>query len=199
MADRAKLLSVLEEVREKVNDLGADFLTSSWPGPVEATAELTSLIDALRAATMPEAGRLKIVFAPTGPLQEVAERSGWGTQFLNLANRLDSAMSEQDAVCACNQPVCDSLRALRYLGTDSQHLDSRLLRCDRCGQIWLESTYEIEGVSKSGRWFRGALSPALVESVTAADASRVLSVLPSYFVGGSHFGEAGMFSGRLPL
>jgi hypothetical protein len=33
-----------------------------------------------------------IVFAPTGPMQEVSLSRGWGQEFLTLAERFDAAM-----------------------------------------------------------------------------------------------------------
>jgi hypothetical protein len=36
---------------------------------------------------------LSWVFAPTGPLQEVSLRSGWGAEFLAFAARFDAAMT----------------------------------------------------------------------------------------------------------
>jgi hypothetical protein len=35
---------------------------------------------------------LRVLFAPTGPIQEVSVSSGWGDAFLELADRFDDAM-----------------------------------------------------------------------------------------------------------
>jgi hypothetical protein len=35
---------------------------------------------------------LIVLFAPTGPIQEVSISSGWGNEFLDLAERFDRAV-----------------------------------------------------------------------------------------------------------
>jgi hypothetical protein len=37
---------------------------------------------------------LSILFAPTGPIQEVSLSSGWGGEFLKLASTFDAALDE---------------------------------------------------------------------------------------------------------
>jgi hypothetical protein len=37
---------------------------------------------------------LSVLFAPTGPVQEVSVSSGWGDEFLILANEFDAALAE---------------------------------------------------------------------------------------------------------
>jgi hypothetical protein len=36
---------------------------------------------------------MEVLFAPTGPIQEVSISSGWGEAFLSLAERFDAAMA----------------------------------------------------------------------------------------------------------
>jgi ferredoxin len=40
---------------------------------------------------LPPRGDLSVLFAPTGPIQEVGVSSGWGEAFLELAERFDRA------------------------------------------------------------------------------------------------------------
>ncbi|HEX8181606.1 MAG TPA: hypothetical protein VF525_18845 [Pyrinomonadaceae bacterium] len=39
---------------------------------------------------------MEVLFAPTGPMQEVSLSSGWGEEFLALAERFDEAMATAD-------------------------------------------------------------------------------------------------------
>lgn len=84
------MLTVLAEVRDLLARPDADFSWSSFLDAESALAELDAIADALRAGGPPPA-MLGVLFAPTGPLQEVAISSGWGDHFLILANRFDAA------------------------------------------------------------------------------------------------------------
>ena len=82
----------MEEVRIRLTDPAADFTWSSWAGSEHAIREIDSLLVELRAGRVPTP-MLRVLFAPTGPIQEAAISSGWGDAFLALANRFDSAIS----------------------------------------------------------------------------------------------------------
>lgn len=82
------LRAVLRDVRERLQRPGNDFTFSSWQGQADAVAELDRRIAELGAGQHPD---VSVLFAPTGPLQEVAIHSGWGDEFLELANRFDAA------------------------------------------------------------------------------------------------------------
>jgi hypothetical protein len=45
----------------------------------------------LESGKLPPRGDLSVLFAPTGPIQEVSVSSGWGEAFLELAERFDRA------------------------------------------------------------------------------------------------------------
>ena len=70
---------------------GNDFSWSSWDGPEAAIGEVSKLLRQARAGK-PDWRRLSVLFAPTGPLQEVSLSSGWGDPFLNAAERYDHAL-----------------------------------------------------------------------------------------------------------
>ena len=40
---------------------------------------------------------LSVLFAPTGPMQKVCTSSGWGNDFLALADRFDAAMGKLES------------------------------------------------------------------------------------------------------
>jgi len=154
------LIALLEAAVELVSLPGNDFAWSSWADAEGARAEVEGLIAALRRGARPPCASL---FAPTGPLQEVAVGSGWGDAFLGLAQRFDQVEAllgrppEADGVeprerafgCPiCWPPSAESAwvargaleRRVRLI--DESHLDVSLLRCPACGQdflsVWTE-------------------------------------------------------------
>lgn len=86
MEDLRKLVGILEEARALIARDGNDFLWSSWIDQDHALAEIDSIIAELKDGSVPEIG---VLFAPTGPIQEVSLSSGWGNEFLELAERFD--------------------------------------------------------------------------------------------------------------
>jgi len=81
-----KLIDVLKEARALLALEGNDFLWSSWRDQNQAIAEIDSIITALENGSIPEIG---VLFAPTGPIQEASLSSGWGNEFIELAERFD--------------------------------------------------------------------------------------------------------------
>lgn len=93
MPDVGKLISVFEEARGLVAGPGNDFAWSSWVNQDAALGELEGILAALRAGAAPGELGVEVLFAPTGPLQELSLSSGWGGEFLALAERFDEAMA----------------------------------------------------------------------------------------------------------
>ena len=81
-----ELITVLKQARTLLALESNDFSWSSWRDQDQAIAEIDSIIAALENGSIPEIGAL---FAPTGPIQEVSLSSGWGNEFLELAERFD--------------------------------------------------------------------------------------------------------------
>jgi hypothetical protein len=69
-----------------------DFTWSSWKNAEAALREIDAVIARVSRGEMPDQRQLAVLFAPTGPIQEVSVSSGWGEMFLELAARLDAAM-----------------------------------------------------------------------------------------------------------
>ena len=89
--DTTALLAVLDDVRALLALPDNDYSWSSFGDADAALAEL----DELRAgvvAGVPDVLTLRVLFAPTGPIQEVSLSSGWADQFLALAHRFDAAV-----------------------------------------------------------------------------------------------------------
>lgn len=199
MPSRKRLIAVFEEARRFLAAPGNDFAWSWWANGKEAVKEIDGWLDQLRAGTPPESLGMGTLFAPTGPLQEVSLSSGWGDDFLLLADRFDEAMASEDRAvetASPDSPVdCDCLRIplgasgdAEHLGQDSRFAEVSVLTCPSCGRRWLRYFYEVEAFTGSGRWYLGVISPESLSTLTVEAARSVLESLDGYFYGGSYFG-----------
>ena len=91
-----ELLAILDEALGLVSLPGNDFLYSHWVDTHGAATELREYIAEIKQGDYTHLPELKIIFAPTGSLQEVSLRSNWGEAFLNLAKRFDSLLHSLD-------------------------------------------------------------------------------------------------------
>jgi len=91
-ATHPELVQVLGEARELLTRPDNGFAWSSWEGAADALREIDGLISRIASGDMPRRLALEVLFAPTGPIQEVSVSSGWGEEFLRLADRFDAAM-----------------------------------------------------------------------------------------------------------
>ena len=83
-----KLISVIKETRKYLTREGNNFSWSSWNDREAALSEIDSILARLENGSVPDIG---VLFAPTGPIQEVSLSSGWSLDFLKLAERFDEA------------------------------------------------------------------------------------------------------------
>lgn len=88
---RLLLAAVLRSVRELLSLPQNDFAWSSWPDRNSALAEVDALLSTVDAGGLPERMDVSVLFAPTGPIQEVSLSSGWADTFLKVAERYDHA------------------------------------------------------------------------------------------------------------
>ena len=58
-------------------------------GTAEIVASLNRAIESLERGMEVNRDELKLLFAPTGALQETAIDNGWGDEFLSLSERFD--------------------------------------------------------------------------------------------------------------
>lgn len=97
--------------------------------------------------------------------------------------------------CGCLTPP------FSYLDYDSESLGTdptngrygqvTVETCKACGSKWLRYLVEYESFSESGRWYRGLVTPAMVESLTPEQAPGLLASLSWHFYGGSYFRTTG--------
>ncbi len=88
---RGLLRAVLAAALELVSIEGNDFAWSSWENAAAAIAELQSLRAAIDAGAEPDLATLGVIFAATGPMQELSLSSGWSKTYLAVAERYDEA------------------------------------------------------------------------------------------------------------
>jgi hypothetical protein len=85
--------------------------------------------------------------------------------------------------CSCQTATAPASNFTNFpIGTDStrgRFGEVTLERCLQCQRFWLRYFVEYEGVSQSGRWYRGELKP---ERAVA-----LLEAMPEVVYGGSYF------------
>jgi hypothetical protein len=87
---REALLTVLRDTRLLLARPENDFTWSSWENAEAALREIDALIALTSNGGLPDRRQLAVLFAPTGPIQEISVNSGWSEVFLELAERLDA-------------------------------------------------------------------------------------------------------------
>jgi hypothetical protein len=92
--EHAKLVSILHEAKAVLRRPENDFAWSKWGDAMTAVTEIDSHIAAIERDDLSKLSALALLFAPTGAIQEVAESSGWGTEFFDLAARFDKTAAK---------------------------------------------------------------------------------------------------------
>lgn len=87
---RDDLASVLRAALGMVSRDGADFTWSSWHDREHAETELRGLLERLDTDPVAVTDVVSVIFAPTGPMQELALASGWAGEYLELVARADA-------------------------------------------------------------------------------------------------------------
>lgn len=179
MPSRRGLLAAFLKVRALVQLPDNNFDWSSWENAEAALSEIDAIVKYIRRGKIPSAA--EILFLPTGPLQETSLSSGWGSEFVEIANQFDAALAaEPDCSCFLDP---GSLVPTAGLGVDKRYAEVSLLHCPSCGQQWVRYFYEMEAFPKSGRWFLGAVDG----DVSAETAQAALEYALEYWQGGSYF------------
>jgi hypothetical protein len=197
MPDVQKLLGVFEKVRELVTRHDNDFSWAWWDDCDSALREIDPILEALRQGTMPVSNAFASLFLPTSGLQELSLSSGWGDEFVEVANEFDAAMAEP---CVCRTNVARGLVSEKDFGLDENYAEVSLLQCPVCHQFWLRYLYEHEAFSGSGRWYLAPISPQIRNEVNLENAKVILESMPVYWCGGSYYnGTVSQASGPILL
>jgi hypothetical protein len=83
-----RLITILSEARTLLAREGNDFSWSCWKDQDQSISEIDSIITNVENGAVPD---IRVLFAPTGSIQEVSLSSGWGHEFMELAERFDKA------------------------------------------------------------------------------------------------------------
>jgi hypothetical protein len=90
---KQSLVKVLQETDELLSLKENDFAWSPWENLEDANAEIRKHITRLEADDFSGIENLKLLFAPTGAIQEISVSSGWGEKFLALAKKFDRTVA----------------------------------------------------------------------------------------------------------
>ena len=90
--DVVQLREVLEQMKMFVERSGE----SDWTPhtPAEVSADLSISISQLARGEAIDVDHLKMLFAPTGPLQEIAMSSDWANEYLTLSSKFDDLIPQ---------------------------------------------------------------------------------------------------------
>lgn len=69
-----------------------DVVWSSYDTPGEAVRELEALRPKILAGDPEATARMRLLVAPTGDLQEISISSGWGEEFLGIADAIEKSL-----------------------------------------------------------------------------------------------------------
>lgn len=195
-----EFVHIFEEARRLLEDPNNDFSWSSWEDSSDALKEIDGVLAELRRGGRPQV--MSLLFAATGPMQEVSLSSAWGDAFVELGNRFDRALSSEIAAepCTCRVQPARDLVLEAELGIDGNFGEASLWTCPHCGQLWLRYSHENEAFSRSGRWYLGAIPRSQVPLLRKDSAKAILEGLDCYFYGGSYFdGRTGTSSGPISI
>ena len=84
-----QMITLLRETRSCLQHPGNDFTWSRWDDSKHALKDFDDYILSLETGLPTDPSELSMLFGPTGSIQEVSLSSGWGTEFLTLAERFD--------------------------------------------------------------------------------------------------------------
>lgn len=94
VADAAELALILRRVVRLLCRPGTDVIWSGYSSAAALRADVEKYLVKIEAGESigdDEFLGLRVLFAPTGPLQETSISSGWAREFLDLAARFDAA------------------------------------------------------------------------------------------------------------
>jgi hypothetical protein len=111
---------------------------------------------------------------------------------MSFFTRTMQAKDQITSNCQCHQPPFhyESFNTLS-LGEDSLGAEITIDTCKKCGQSWLKLLIEQPHHSKSGRWWRVAVSAENCKTLVVANTRAFIEQQSECFVGGSFFESTG--------
>ena len=97
--------------------------------------------------------------------------------------------------CPCMNPPFSHVdfdeKVLGYDETNSREGRVSVVTCKHCGSMWLHYYTTYGGFRESGRWYRGLVTPEMIQSLKPEQAPELLASLPWHFYGGSYYRTPG--------
>lgn len=94
--NRSEMLAVLRKTRKALNSPNNKFIFSDWDNHEEAVDEIDEWIRVVSKYLGEDTSQLRVLFAPTGPIQEVSMDSGWAELYLELAKEFEKAIGPDE-------------------------------------------------------------------------------------------------------
>jgi hypothetical protein len=88
------IIELLHEIMDILQSPETDFMWAGYDTPDLVVSELGGHLDRLAKEDLSRWRDLEMLFAPTGPFQEISISHGWGHHFLDLAARFDELAGE---------------------------------------------------------------------------------------------------------
>ncbi|GAB3995053.1 hypothetical protein GCM10028807_34180 [Spirosoma daeguense] len=105
-------------------------------------------------------------------------------------------MNLPENVCQCHKPpILYSDYTSTFVGVDETNgrfANVAIETCRHCGTNWITYQVEYEAITKSGRWYRGILTPE-TQAIRPEDVVAYLKNLNWHIYGGSYFDTPGKF------
>ncbi|MBN1316955.1 MAG: hypothetical protein JXA42_15855 [Anaerolineales bacterium] len=90
--DTREIIRILDKVVDKQSLPHCDVVGSHYDSQTDAIADIKDHIERVKKSDCSRRQDFKLLFAPTGSLQEISIYNGWGDEFLDLANQFDKAI-----------------------------------------------------------------------------------------------------------
>jgi hypothetical protein len=110
---------------------------SSWLDTEDALQELDEIAAALESGALLPAHQIGVVFAPTGPMHELAVSSGWSAAFGQIAAEVDAALAVAATRTEFPCSLCERVAGTAWLESDAQ-----AARESVGGRMWMAITRE---------------------------------------------------------
>ena len=91
------LIAILRKTQELLSRKDNDFSWSSWKDDKEAISEIQTHLEKIERGDYSHLFDLEVSFAPTGAIQEVSLSSGWGDEYLAVAELFDEEVRRAKA------------------------------------------------------------------------------------------------------
>jgi hypothetical protein len=83
-----ELIEIIKKVKQKITDR-SDMTWTTYETPAQLRDELEVYINQFQADDISSLEKIKMLFLPTGTLQEHSICNGWTDEFLNLSTEFD--------------------------------------------------------------------------------------------------------------